>query len=89
MYQRYINFFFFEYLDNFYIVYLDNIFIYSKNLIKYEIYIYKIFQKLKEIGLQADIKKYKFGVTKTKYLGFIINTKRIKINLEKIEVIKN
>jgi hypothetical protein len=84
-----MNNIFFEYLDDFCIVYLDNILIYSKNPIKHGIYICKIFQKLKETGLQADIKKYKFGVTKTKYLGFIISTKRIEVDLEKIEVIKN
>jgi hypothetical protein len=79
----------FEYLDDFYTIYLDDILIYSENPIKHRIYIRKILQKLKEAGLQANIKKYKFGVTKTKYLGFIINTKGIEVDPEKIKVIKN
>jgi hypothetical protein len=84
-----MNNIFFEYLDDFCIVYLDNILIYSENPIKHGIYIHKVLQKLKKVGLQTDIKKYKFGVTKTKYLGFIVNIKRIEVDLEKIEIIKN
>jgi hypothetical protein len=41
----------FEYIDNFCRIYLDNILVYSKNPTKHEIYIRKVLQKLKEIGL--------------------------------------
>jgi hypothetical protein len=46
-----MNNIFFEYLDDFCIIYLDNILIYSKNPIKYRIYVRKMLQKLKKIGL--------------------------------------
>jgi hypothetical protein len=52
----------FEYLDAFYIVYLDNIIIYSNTKEKYKLYIRKILQKLILVGLQIDIKKYKFKI---------------------------
>lgn len=39
--------------------------------------------------MQADIKKCKFYVTQTKYLGFIVGTNRIKVNSEKVLVIRD
>ena len=70
----------FNYLNDFYTAYLDNIIIYSKNKLEYKEYIYKA-------GLQANIKKLEFSVKRTKYLGFIISTDRIKADLEKTAVI--
>jgi hypothetical protein len=40
-------------------------------------------------GLQADIKKCKFHVRKTKYLGFIVGEDGIEVDPEKISVLKN
>jgi hypothetical protein len=77
----------FDYLDNFYTVYLDNILIYSDDLFKHKIYIRLVLQKLYNIGLQADIKKYEFNITRTKYLGFIILINNILINLKKVFII--
>jgi hypothetical protein len=45
--------------------------------------------QLYKVGLQANIKKYKFNVTCTKYLRFVISTNRVKVNLEKVEAIYN
>ena len=36
-----------------------------------------------------NIEKSEFGVYKTKYLGFIIGTDGIRVDLQKVEVIKN
>jgi hypothetical protein len=79
----------FDYLDDFYTIYLDNILIYSNDSFKHEIYIRLVLQKLYNTSLQADIKKYKFNITRTKYLGFIILTNSILIDLEKILIIQN
>jgi hypothetical protein len=87
MYQKYINNILFDYLNDFCIIYLDNILIYSDNLFEHETYIKLILQKLYNINLQTDIKKYKFNITRTKYLGFIILTNSISIDLEKIFII--
>ena len=86
-YQRYINDILFNYLNDFYTAYLDNIIIYSKNELEYDKYVYKVLQRLREAGLQANIKKLEFSVKRIKYLGFIISTDRIKTNLEKTAVI--
>ena len=44
-------------------------------------------KKLQKASLQANIKKSKFNVKRTKYLGFIISTDSIKTDLEKTFVI--
>jgi hypothetical protein len=77
----------FDYLDDFYIIYLDNILIYSDNLFEHETYVRLVLQKLHNIDLQADIKKYEFSIIWTKYLGFIILTNNILINLKKVSII--
>ena len=79
----------FDYLDDFYTVYLDDILIYSKDLIEHELYIHKVLDRLRAVGLQVDIKKLEFKVTRTKYLRFIILINSIKINPLKILVVKN
>jgi hypothetical protein len=45
--------------------------------------------RLREVGLQADIKKSEFNVYCTKYLGFFVSTKGIKVDLEKTVTIYN
>jgi hypothetical protein len=44
---------------------------------------------LRDAGLQANIKKSEFKITYTKYLGFIISTRGIKVDPDKIAVIKD
>jgi hypothetical protein len=41
------------------------------------------------MGLQTNIKKSEFGVTQTKYLGFIISIDSIEVDPSKTEVIYN
>ena len=53
----------FDYLDNFCTAYLDNILIYSKNPLEHELYVKKVLQRLRNTGLQVDLKKCKFNVT--------------------------
>jgi hypothetical protein len=64
----------FDYLNNFCIAYLNNILIYFNNVFEHKHYIKLVFQRLREAGLQVNIKKTEFYVTYTKYLDFIINT---------------
>jgi hypothetical protein len=87
-YQRYINDVLFDYLDDFCTAYLDDILIYSENEEEHELHVKKVLQRLCEAGLQVDIAKSEFGVTKTKYLGFIISTDGIEVDPDKTEVIQ-
>jgi hypothetical protein len=79
----------FDYLDDFYIAYLDDILIYSDDELEHELHIKKVLQRLRDTGLQADIKKCEFNITRTKYLGFIISTDSIEVDPEKVAVVKN
>jgi hypothetical protein len=84
-----MNIVLFDYLDDFCIAYLDNILIYLDNKLDHEEHVCKVLLRLYKVGLQADIKKSEFYVTCTKYLGFIISTKGIEVNLEKISAINS
>jgi len=70
-------------------VYLDNILIYLDNELKHQVYIKKVLEKLQNTGLQVNIKKYKFGVKRIKYLRFIVSIDRIKVDPKKVNVIRN
>ena len=88
-YQRYINSILLDYLDNFCTIYLDDILIYFDNEAEYELYVIIVLQRLRDAGLQVDIKKTEFHVTRTKYLGFIVSTDGIEVDPEKISTIVN
>ena len=79
----------FDYLDNFYTAYLDNILIFSNNKLEHKHYVRKVLKRLHNTSLQINLKKCKFHVTRTKYLGFIISTNSIKVNPDKISVVKS
>jgi len=89
MYQRYINDVLFNYLNKFCTAYLDDILIYLDNKLKHQVYVKKVLERLQNVGLQVNIKKYKFGVKRTKYLGFIVSIDRIKVNPKKVNAIRN
>ena len=50
-YQRYINNVLFNYLNEFCMVYLDDIFIYLDNELKQQVYVKKVLEGLRNIGL--------------------------------------
>ena len=79
----------FDYLDDFCTVYLDDILIYLEDPSEHQEHVRKVLQRLRDAGLQADIKKSEFNVKRTKYLGFIVSTEGIEVDLEKIAVVKN
>ena len=45
----------FNYLDDFYTAYLDDIIIYSKDPLEHKGHVYKVLERLRNVGLQADI----------------------------------
>jgi hypothetical protein len=79
----------FDYLNDFCTAYLDNIIIYSDNKLEHEYYIRKILERLYNTGLQINLKKCEFYIIRTKYLEFIININGIKVDPEKISIVKN
>jgi hypothetical protein len=61
--------------------------IYSKNLENYKEQVKKVLKALEKKDLQVKLDKYTFWATEVEYLGFIVSTKGIKINLEKVRAI--
>ena len=87
--QHFINDVLWEYLNRFCTAYLDDILIYSSNLKEHKKHVRLVLAKLREFGIQADVDKCEFYVTKTKYLGLIVSTKRIKMDPAKVAAIRN
>ena len=61
-----------EYLNDFIMVYLNNIIIYSNKEEEYRRYIKWVLQRLYDKNILIVIKKYKFYIKKTNFMGFII-----------------
>lgn len=78
-----------DYLENFITAFINNLIIYLKNTVKYEQHMKIVLKWLWDAELQASIKKYEFHITWTKYLGFILITDGIEVDLEKIQIIYN
>jgi len=70
-------------------VYLDDIIIYLDSEEEYKKYIEWVLQKLYNEEILIAIKKCKFYITKTNFIGFIIKLKYISIDLKKIKAIVN
>jgi hypothetical protein len=79
-----------QYLDDFVSAYVDDIIIYSNgSLADHRRKVGKVLQKLKEAGLQCDIRKSEFEQNTVKYLGFIIRAgEGIHVDPKKVEAIR-
>lgn len=87
-FQRFINDTLMGYLDDFCSAYIDDILIFSDDLDSHHDHVKKVLARLRAAGLQADIKKCEFHVSKTKYLGFIVGTDGIAVDPEKTDVVR-
>ena len=88
IFQSYINETVQEYLDLFCTAYLDDVLVFSGEEEEHTDHVLKVLQRLQEQGLYLDIDKCEFNVKETKYLGFIITTEGIKMDLEKVKAIQ-
>ena len=86
-YQHYMNDILLPYLNDFVQAYLDDIIIYSKTWKEHTQHVQTVLGKLREAGLQVDIKKSKFFVQETTFLGLVVSTEGLKMDPQKIEVI--
>lgn len=77
------------YLNVFCTVYINDVPVYSNSVKEHKKHVCAVLEKLKEAGLQLDIDKSKFFVTEVKYLGLIISTEGIRMDAQKVQVIKD
>ena len=74
-----------EYLDVFIIAYLDDVLVYSRGTLEEHVeHVKKVLQKLKQYKLYLQPEKCEFHTHETKFLGFIISSKGVKIDPKKI-----
>jgi len=78
-----------KHLDKFIMAYLDDIIIYLNSEEKYKKYIKWVLQRLYDEEILIAIEKCEFYTIKTDFVGFIIELRRINIDLKKIEAIVN
>ena len=86
-FQRHMNETLWEYLHKFVVAYMDDLLIYSQTREEHILHVQKVLQKLREAGLQADIKKCEFFAQKTKFLGLIVGIDGIEMDPAKVQTI--
>ncbi len=72
-------------LDEFCTSYIDDILIYSNSKKEYQTHLQKVLVAFQKAGLQVDIDKCEFYITKISYLGLIVSTKGICMDPQKVE----
>jgi hypothetical protein len=86
-FQHFINDVLWPYLDVFITAYLNDILIYSNNLKDHRNHVLKVLEALSKAGLNLKPEKCEFHQQEVKYLGFIISTNGIKMELAKVAMI--
>jgi hypothetical protein len=76
-----------EYLDIFVIAYLDDILVFSKTIEEHVQHNKKVLQKLRETEVTLKLKKCKFHVQETDFLGYVISKNGFSIQEDKVRSI--
>ncbi|GJZ00008.1 putative reverse transcriptase domain-containing protein [Tanacetum coccineum] len=77
------------YLDKFVIIFIDDILIYSKSKEEHAEHLKLILELLKKEELYAKFSKCEFWLSKVQFLGHMINSDGIHVDLAKIDLIKD
>ena len=78
-----------ECLDEYAVAFVDDILIYSENVEDHQRQVREVLCRLQKAGLQVALSKSEFSVKKTKFLGFIVSTDGIAVDLEKIRLVQS
>jgi hypothetical protein len=78
-----------DFIGKFVIVYLDDILIFSRTETEHLKHLAIVMKRLQQEKLLINMKKSSFMKTELIYLGFFISTDKLKMDPDKVEVIKN
>jgi hypothetical protein len=76
------------FIGRFVVVYFDDILVYSKDLDEHFNHLQCELDVLRHEKLYANLKKYSFRMDKVVFLGYVISTKGIEVDEEKVKAIK-
>ena len=62
--------------------------IYSNNADEHEVHLCKVFARLCENKLQTKLKRCEFGKQRVKYLGLIVGTGELRVDMDKVAAVR-
>jgi hypothetical protein len=87
-FMRLINHALRAFIGRFVVVYFDDILVYSKDLNEHINHLQCVLDVLRKEKLYANLKKCSFCMEKVVFLGYVISTKGIEVDEEKVKAIK-
>jgi len=88
-FQSYIDNCLRPYIDDFAVCYLNDILIYSTSEKEHKDHAQKVLERLRHFGLYCKAEKCQFGASKICFLGFIISSDGVGMELGRISTIEN
>jgi hypothetical protein len=77
-----------QHLNRFVITYLNDIMIYLKILKEHVSYVFKVLKCLNRRNLHLKLKKCEFHQKEVDFLEFVVRRHEVRMNLEKLQAIK-
>ena len=75
------------YIDQFVVVFMDDILIYSQSEWEHEYHLRIVLQLLRDHQLYAKFSKCEFWLTEVRFLGHVVSTSGLSMDLEKVEAV--
>ena len=77
-----------ECLGKFVVVYFDDILIYSRTIDDHVMHVRKVLEILRVEKLHANLKKCSFCMDRVNFLGFVVSSNGLEVNVEKVKAIR-